>query len=71
MNTKKKSRVEATTRWQEWPFYLRVDEVGVLLGISPSAVRAAIQRGDIPAKRSGSLVLVKRDDLVQALERSA
>lgn len=66
------SRVSATTPPHEIPYWLRVSEVAVWLGLSESAVREAIQRGDIPAHRvgkSGSILRILRDDILRLIEQ--
>lgn len=42
---------------------MRTDEVAVWLGMSEESVREAIKRGDIPARKMGSILRVKKNDL--------
>ncbi len=63
-------RVKASTPPHELPFMLRVDEVAVWLGLSEESVREAIKRGDLPARKMGSILRVKRADLVGECRRS-
>ena len=62
---KKPCRITACTPPHELPYLLRVCEVAVWLGLTEESVRAAIKRGDIPARRSGGMEWqIKRNDLV-------
>ncbi len=47
---------------------LPTDEVGRILGLEPSGVRAAIRRGELPAVRFGRKFLVSESALVSMFE---
>lgn len=49
------------------PTFLTVDEVAVLLRLTPKAVRHRIERGQIPVVRLGRSVRVRRDLLLSLL----
>jgi excisionase family DNA binding protein len=61
--SKSPCRVTPQTPPAELPYEMRADEVAVWLGMTAAAVRAAIKRGDIPARRRGDILRIRRDDL--------
>jgi excisionase family DNA binding protein len=55
----------------ESPAVLTVTETATLLRISPNTCYAAIQRGELPARRVGRRLLIPRDALELFLSAAA
>ena len=51
------------------PLVLAIHEAASLIGRTPVATRQAVQRGQIPARRFGSRVVILRSELEEFLGR--
>ncbi len=67
VNDERANRVAAAARQILLPDVLAVEDLAPVLHLRPSAIRALIRRGAIPARKLGRRWLVTRAELLRAL----